>query len=173
MLIGLVGKKQVGKDTVANYLVHHYGFIKHAFAAPLKAACEVLFLLEPRHLNDNRLKEKTDARWDKTPRQMMQLVGTDLFRKHVDRDFWVKHMDLWLDAHHSDLVVISDVRFQNEADLIKKRGGLLWRVEREMPYHDAHESETQEIRNVDLNLDNNRSVNDLYHQIDLSIRNTS
>lgn len=173
MLIGLVGKKQVGKDTVANYLVNHYGFIKHAFAAPLKAACEALFLLEPRQLHDNRLKEKLDARWDRSPRQMMQLVGTDLFRRHVDRDFWVKHMDLWLDAHATDLVVVSDVRFQNEADLIKRRGGFLWRVERETPHQDAHESETQDIRHVDLLLDNSRSVTDLHHQIDLSIRNLS
>ena len=36
MIIGIVGNKNVGKDTLADYLVKEKGFIKYAFADPLK-----------------------------------------------------------------------------------------------------------------------------------------
>lgn len=173
MIIGLVGKKQVGKDTVANYLVQHYGFLKHAFAAPLKDACKILFLLEPRQMNDNRLKEKKDLRWGKSPREIMQLVGTDLFRDHVDVNFWVRHMEIWIDEHPNENIVVSDVRFQNEANLIKKKGGILWSIERNTLLNDDHKSETQKIDPVDNILFNNLGVTELYRQIDLSIKNLS
>lgn len=174
MIIGLVGKKQVGKDTVAQYLVNYYDFIQHAYAAPLKKACQVLFLLESEQLHVNRLKEQTDPRWGKTPREMMQLVGTDLFRQHVDQDFWVKHMEHWLNEHtdKNKNIVISDVRFQNEADLIRKKGGVLWLIERDTVFHDNHQSETQHIHHIDTTIVNNTSLDDLYTQINIALYST-
>jgi hypothetical protein len=166
VLIGLVGKKQVGKDTVAMYLKKRYQFINHAFADPLKEACQVLFMLNESQLNDNRLKERTDPRWDKTPRQMMQLVGTDLFRNHVDKDFWIKHMEFWIEMHPEESIIISDVRFQNEADLIKERGGYLWKIDRTTAFSDHHESENQQIKGIDFNIYNETSLDDLYQEID-------
>jgi hypothetical protein len=174
MIIGLVGKKQVGKDTVAQYLVHYYDFIQHAFAAPLKKACQVLFLLESEQLHVNRLKEQEDPRWGKSPRQMMQLVGTDLFRQHVDQDFWVKHMEYWLDKHMTTdtNIVISDVRFQNEADLIRQKGGVLWMIKRDTFEQDVHESETQHIHPIDTTLTNTTSLDDLYTQVNIALYST-
>ena len=38
-IIGILGNKRVGKDTVADYLVKNYGFIKYNFADPIKEIC--------------------------------------------------------------------------------------------------------------------------------------
>jgi len=41
LVIGLCGRKRVGKDTVAEYLKKQFGFTQYAFADPLKEACKV------------------------------------------------------------------------------------------------------------------------------------
>lgn len=127
VLIGLIGYKQSGKDTFADYLVSNHGFVKHAFAEPVKKICRVMFNLKDQQLNDPVLKETMDGRWGLSPRQMMQRVGTDMIRRLWDDDFWVKHMDMRLDKECD--VVISDVRFSNEAQWIKDNGGILIRVD--------------------------------------------
>jgi hypothetical protein len=167
MIIGLIGKKQVGKDTVADYLIRNHGFIKYAYADPLKAACKILFLLSDEQLHNNKLKETVDPRWGMTPRQIFQLVGTDLFRKHVDSEFWVRHFEMWVRQQPRDTnIVISDVRFQNEANIIKKNSGMLIHLRRSNNYVDTHSSEQQDIRGADYTIDNNSSPETLYKQIE-------
>lgn len=43
MIIGLVGEKNSGKDSVAAYLIKEYGFERKAFADPLKRSIAALF----------------------------------------------------------------------------------------------------------------------------------
>lgn len=144
VLIGLIGLKQSGKDTFADYLVANHHFRKLAFAEPVKKLCQTMFLLSEEQLNDPVLKEKVDPRWGLSPRQMMQKVGTDMVRQMWDDDFWVKHMDMRL-RKIVDKVVVSDVRFPNEAQWIRDKGGLLVRIDdgREQS-SDAHSSETSQ-----------------------------
>lgn len=56
-VIGLVGQKNSGNDTIADYLCSHYGYTKVAFATPLKRVCEVLFDVDPRCFEDHTLKK--------------------------------------------------------------------------------------------------------------------
>ena len=130
VLIGLIGKKGSGKDTTADFLTTRYGFIKRAYADPLKRVCKELFLLEDAQVHDPVLKEKVDPRWGKTPRQMMQWMGTDVVRDELGKDFWVRHMDMYRRLNPTQDIVVTDVRFQNEADWITKNGGVLCRVVR-------------------------------------------
>ena len=87
MLIGLVGKKGSGKDTTADFLVEKFDFKKKAFADPLKSVVQKLFLLEKDDLYDPIKKETIDPRWGMSPRQMMQMVGTDMVRSFLGKDF--------------------------------------------------------------------------------------
>lgn len=152
VLIGLIGPKESGKDTLADYLVSHYRFQKHAFADPIKQICRIMFLLDPEQLNDHTLKETIDKKWGLTPRQMMQKLGTDVIRNIWDNDFWLKHIDFRLDFNND--IVISDVRFPNEAQWIKDRGGILVRIDdgriNNSSKDDTHESETS---NADIQED--------------------
>ena len=147
LLIGLIGLKQSGKDTFADYLVEKHHFKKLAFAEPVKQICRTMFLLTEAQLNDPHQKEVVDARWGISPRQMMQKVGTDMVRQVWGDDFWVKNMDI---RHRQQIgidgnVVVSDVRFPNEAKWVRDRGGLLVRIEdgRRQPT-DSHPSETSQ-----------------------------
>ena len=145
VLIGLIGFKNSGKDTVADYLVRQHGFRKYAFADPVKEICKIMFRLDLEQLHDPVRKEQLDERWGMTPRTMMQKVGTDMIRNMWGEDFWVRNMNARVPSHGSDRVVVSDVRFRNEADWIQQKGGILVRVVDGTQQCDNHPSETEQL----------------------------
>lgn len=173
MIIGLVGKKGVGKDTTADFLVKRFGFKKLAFATPLKRVCEALYNIEPKYFYDPALKEEIIPFWGVSPRQMMQNIGTNVVREHLGDDFWLKHMENALSDQHTN-VVISDVRFISEALFVKMRGGIIIRVIRQNENEnndtgtDTHVSEVeQELISHDFAVTNHGNVeSNLYKQID-------
>lgn len=143
ILIGVIGRKNAGKDTLADLLVARRGFKKHALASPLKEACRVLFLLDELQLNDPGQKEMVDDRWGLSPRVMFQKIGTDFARETFGHDFWVRHLEYWVERETPLRLVVPDVRFPNEAAWIRAHGGLLVRVHSTDPISDdAHISET-------------------------------
>lgn len=136
MIIGITGKKRAGKDTAAEYLTS-IGFVLYRFADPIKRLCADIFLWDDEHINGD-YKETVDERWGISPRKAQQLVGTELFREALPGhsrsfnsitgpDVWVRRFGLW---YHGQDVVIPDVRFPNEADVIKAMGGHIVRIER-------------------------------------------
>ena len=50
-LIGLLGRKQSGKDTLGNYLVDKYNYKRYAFADPIKDILKIMFDLSDKQLN--------------------------------------------------------------------------------------------------------------------------
>ncbi len=141
-LIGLVGRAGVGKTTVAKHLCERYGFVRRAFGDPLK---EML-------LNAG-MCSREELWGEKTPhsRYLLQKVGTEIFRKQVDKNFWVRRMALDVNQliNTGKRVVIDDIRFPEEANLVRsyRAHGLLVKIERG-DYMDAtagmtHESESQ------------------------------
>ncbi len=171
MIIGICGKKFHGKSTIAKYFVDR-GFIELTFAESLKKICKEIFNLSDEQLYGN-LKEEIDIYWNMTPRQILQKVGTDLFRVHFDNDIWVKSIDkkiqLYKDTHN---IVISDVRFLNEYNLIKSYDGIIINVVRDINTQDMHISENSLSDIVfDYNIDNNGSIDDLYIKLKMIIIN--
>lgn len=166
MLIGLVGKKGSGKDTLADFIVKEYSFVKYAYATPLKEACKILFLLSDDQLHDRELKETIDNRWDMTPRKMMQTMGTDLIRTHIDPNFWIKHFSLWFKNNSEKNVIVTDCRFQNEIDIVIKLGGKIIKINRETEF-DEHESEVgiDKLQNIDFIINNNSTKSNLFDQV--------
>ena len=95
MLIGVLGRKGSGKDTVSDYIVNKYNFEKMIIADPLKIACKELFNFTDEQLYGN-LKETVDPQWGLSPRQAFQWLGTDIFRNEVNElnpdignNFWI------------------------------------------------------------------------------------
>ena len=129
VIIGLSGKKRSGKDTVADFLVDQYAFTKMPFAEPIKVSASLIFGFTDEQLYGG-LKEKEDDFWGFTPRWAMQMVGTDLFRDQIDPDVWVKSMQRRIARSSRRRIVISDVRFPNEAQVIKEMGGYVARIRR-------------------------------------------
>lgn len=178
MIIGLGFKARTGKDTIASHLVNNYLFTQESFAYPLKECIGKQIC----GFNEKQLygawKEVIDPEWGMTPRHMLQLIGTDALRKVVHDDFWVIPMKRKLKEHlrNNRSVVISDVRFSNEINLIKDLGGIVVRVDRANPDKiagiDKHRSEVELESYKEWNyiIDNNATLEDLYDNVNLMMR---
>lgn len=137
MLIGLVGFIGSGKGTVGD-LLSLRGFEKDSFAKPLKDAVSMIFgwpreLLEGDTDKSRMWREKPDPFWsqkfgkDFTPRLALQLMGTEAGRDVFHRDIWALSL---INRTSGRNVVVTDVRFQNEIDLIMRNGGKVVRIVR-------------------------------------------
>ena len=73
-----------------------------------------------------------------TNRELMQKFG-DLTRQ-IDPDIWIK-LALDINNVNTDVLIITDVRFKNEAKAIKDKGGILIRIESDRSSEDNHISE--------------------------------
>ena len=169
MLIGVAGPKNSGKDTFAErFKLEVPTAIIRAFAEPVKRTCQQLYLLSDLQLYDTDAKERVDPRWNLTPRQMFQQVGTDYVRQQLDPDFWLKHFELWYQQHRlsNHVIIVPDVRFQNEVDLIHKLGGKVVFINRPAVHTlDSHESEVAalNLQHLDYSI-NNCSTIDKFHE---------
>lgn len=165
ILIGLVGSKGVGKDTAAHYLVKKYDFVSMAYADPLKEACRVVFHLSREQLHDRAKKEEPVEPWGKSPRQILQAVGTDLFRNRFHKDVWLRNLEHRVRTSRRDRIVVTDVRFENEMEHIRSLGGFLVRIDRETGSRDDHESEKVPTVGCDAVVDNNGPVSALHDRL--------
>lgn len=126
MIIGVAGRAYSGKDSIADHLVANHGFVKLSLAAPLKSICAMVFDLSTEQVNGS-LKAEVDPRYGKSPRDILQFIGTEGFRS-VDPDCWVQLL-LRQAKEAGKPVVVPDVRFMNEARVLREAKAVLWRVE--------------------------------------------
>lgn len=136
MLIGLCGMAGAGKDSVADVLVREHGYVRLALADPLRAAALRLNpIVADGGLGLLRLSEVVEHMgWDAAKRslpevrRLLQVFGAEVIREMCGEDFWV---DLALrSSRGQEDVVITDVRFHNEALAIHEAGGHIYRVVR-------------------------------------------
>jgi len=178
LVIGISGPKFSGKDTLARLIIEEgcdsRPIRTFAFAYALKAGCRVVFELSHEQVHGAvEVKEATDPRWDKSPRELMQLFGTEVGRA-IDQNVWVKSVGAqvkkWVESlpvadQDTALAIITDTRFINEAKWVKDRGGVVVKVYRDSSYtgfREDHASETEmwEIRE-DIAVHNNGTLEDL------------
>lgn len=151
-IVGILGRKQSGKSTLARYLVEDHGYTEHAYADPLRElalALDPIVLVTPSGQSYGLCHVVESIGWDTAKeqipevRRVLQRLGTDVFRA-IDEDVWVDRMRALLVRRESP-VVIPDVRFPNEAALVRELGGVLVRVVRPgAPTSDANASHTSE-----------------------------
>ena len=127
MIIGLIGNARVGKTTLSDYLVKTYGYDTVAFAGPIKEAMRIAFDLNEEQL-DGKLKEVIDERWGLSPRQLYQKFGTDWARNLIGQDVWIRRLKIELEKMTDNQVIVSDIRFPNEAKAVKDMGGILIKI---------------------------------------------
>jgi len=131
MIIGFTGIAGSGKDTAAALIAKRLGKIEIlAFAKPLKDAAQILFNFTDDQLHDPVKKEEIDPRWGKSPRKIFQWLGTDILREHIDKDFFIINMRQKIENSNADFIVVTDVRFPNEAELIRSMGGKVIKIVR-------------------------------------------
>ncbi len=156
MLIGFTGLAGCGKSTAAKHLAHEHNFTRFKMSDPLKNMLRTLFAemgLDPDRIErmiEGDLKEvPVDILHRNTPRHAMQTLGTDWGRDMIHPNFWVTVASRKL-AGAKGHVVVEDVRFDNEAKMIRLLGGRVVKIERHghPGLSEAHESEAGVSRNV-------------------------
>lgn len=142
MLIGLSGPLGAGKSLAARLLSVHYGLPVVPLAAPLKAMLETLGV-PPANLYGTPAQkaEPLAMLGGKSAREAMQTLGTEWGRQCVDAGLWRR---AWL-AKAGTRAIADDVRFADEAEMIRSRGGVVLRIVREVSVFDpgtvGHSSE--------------------------------
>jgi hypothetical protein len=147
MIVGMIGYAGSGKDTAAEALISQ-GFERRAFADTIKTIAR-------------------DIGWDGIKddygRRLLQNLGASC-RHHIDESVWVEAA---LRGSDDRDIVITDVRYVNEAEFIAAAGGVLVRIERPGvgPAND-HISESElESWSVDIILFNGGSPADLHSSL--------
>lgn len=173
-IIGLAGKARQGKDTIAHYLCKRYGMTQLAFADPIRDMIELGLGVTARYSVER--KEETIPYIGASYRQLAQTLGTEWGRS-IHQDLWINVMAVKLVAlaDEHDAIVITDVRFENEAEWVRKIGSL-WHVRRkdapEIPLSNHSSENGIEPREGDYTLHNNGSLEDLYQNIDTAFAAT-
>ena len=129
-LIGVTGRAGSGKSLVAGMVG---GGIVIQLADPLYAALSMMLGLPEVLLRDRRFKEKPIEWIGQSPRQMLQTLGTEWGRESIREDIWLelcKRRIALLQENGAEVVVVADVRFENEAAMIRAAGGQVWHVRR-------------------------------------------
>jgi len=175
MIIGLLGEKQHGKTTSANYIIQKYNFLEISYADPLKKGIKEIFGLSNFQLYNDHGKEQIDLEYGVSTRQIMQFIGTDIFRNqinlllpHIGNNFWINRLYRHIQNNPGNYI-ISDCRFQNEVDQIHNLGGIVIKIfNPNIISSDTHLSETnvQLIDNYDYLLINNDTLDQLYLNLD-------
>lgn len=166
-LVGITGPAGSGKNTVADIISSEFDVVQYAFAQPLKQMLQQGLGLN-RHDTDGYRKEQVDARYGKSPRQMMQTLGTEWGRNMVHPDIWVTATEDYCQRLHEEnhglSIVLTDVRFDNEADWVRKNGGVIIHVKRPdaaaVPEH-ASEDGVKWLENIDFVIHNDSDLENL------------
>jgi len=137
-VIGITGLIGSGKGTIGSLLVEEHGFVELSFASAVKDVLAAVFgwdrdLLEGKTKESRKWREEVDEWWSErlgykfTRRAAMQQIGTELFRNNFNDNIWIYALENKI--HQYDKVVITDVRFKNEYELVRQIG-VVWNVVR-------------------------------------------
>lgn len=135
LIIGFCGYAGAGKDTAANAAItvlraYNRTAARVAFADPMRDMLAALGV-PANHMYDRALKEAPIASLSgHSYRKLAQTLGTEWGRNCLGEDFWVDAAFARVQAADVDAVLITDVRFPNEAARINAAGGFLARVTR-------------------------------------------
>jgi len=168
-LIGIAGYAGAGKDTLADLLVENFGFVKMAFADPMREMTEAI---DPvvgwtddgpiRYSDALEFHGYTEAKvMYPEIRQFLQRLGTEGGRDVLGDSIWADTGLRRAEAHKR--VVFADMRFRNEAQAIKAAGGKTIRIERPgVKAVNDHPSEHDLAKwDFDLYVNNNGPVNQM------------
>lgn len=153
LIIGLTGRAGAGKDSAADVICEQVDAARFAFATRLKEEVAKAFRVDARLFSRRDTKELpirqlalarcTDPAFvayagrelgmlgPLKPRTIMQMWGD--YRRSADPGYFVRAAGparLVALNDNRRAMVVTDVRYSNEADWIQASGGVLWRIER-------------------------------------------
>ena len=189
MIIGIAGKAQAGKDTTAmmlqtlltnpditwdmywnsDMIFEWDHFVVH-YADLLKEVSQEMLDMPFDDFNSQEVKQMHLDWLGMTVREFLQKLGTAV-RKEIDPEFWIKAL---FNTYQNGNIIIADVRFPNEAEAVKARGGKLIRIERPGAGAGNHISETalDDYKGWDIVIDNVGTLEDLFKVVKFHVHNS-
>jgi hypothetical protein len=164
-IIAFTGLAQSGKTTAAKAFLS-IGYDQMSFAGPLKAMVQCLTPCIDKEARPPSL-------CGKSLREVYQSLGTDWGRKMVGEDIWINagraRIDTLLGDVESDIIrgiVVDDIRFDNEAELVRSMGGVVIEITRSSVPQMDHASEAGISRDlIDFSFANEGDIDTLQHQV--------
>lgn len=190
-LIGISGYIGSGKDTAGDIMkdILGEGWEVKKFAGKLKKIASILTGIPVKRFEDQDFKKSLlGPEWGNVTtntalnfvepfenvqfnelmsvRELLQRLGTEAMRDGLHKNTWVNA--LFADANSRSKWIITDLRFKNEFEAIKKRGGVTIRILRDNRSKATHSSEKDlDNANFDYYINNNGSIDDLREEIKL------
>lgn len=145
LVIGLCGYPGCGKDEFFNQVLQriesHFFYRKEKFAYGIQ---DIVAVMGNFYQEDKSHREQfEDRQWKETasltlggktgtPRYFLQQIGTEVFRDSFSKDVWVSQLDGRIASLSPDKTVfITDLRFENEYQYLRKQGGILIYIDRD------------------------------------------
>jgi energy-coupling factor transporter ATP-binding protein EcfA2 len=165
MIIGITGKIGSGKTTISKYM-EEIGYQEYQFAKPLKDIAKIFGYTEIQVNGSQSDKLEPHPLWKVPAREFLQKLGTDIFRDKLHEIIPAMKIEtsIWVDIFRHQITqnpgnknwVVSDVRFEDEADAIRSMGGVIIRVQKkDQKTSGGHISETSmDLIKADYNIEN-------------------
>jgi len=169
-IFGITGLARSGKNTTAEYLASKYSLPILSFADPLKEAAVSLFGIteDMAYGFYDYDREQIVPEWGISVREMLQRLGTECMRKEFGEDFWLRRAEQTIKHPvYKNGFILSDIRFDNEAEWIKSKGGTILSIERNLSKQHGHVSEDRiNVDLLDYIIPNTNTIPVLYHRLD-------
>lgn len=147
--------------------------------APFKLAAQAFFGLSDRQTWDSHCFQVIDKFWEMTPRQMFDLIEgltikdfSDYFDRRLKRPIiqTIRNIPFF---GQNDVIIIKDIRFENEADFLRDQNGIIWHIVRnDAQKVNSHSSELGiKIRGNDVVIYNNETLEQLAITVDKKWQN--
>lgn len=192
LLIGINGEIASGKTTITDYLVGKKHVLKeYAFAKPLKDVAVTLGFEPHQVFGTQEEKLEVNNFWGISGRKFLQVFGSEVCRDYVPKvlpDMQLNGVTMWvrlfekfrMDNPNVDTIV-SDVRFADESNTIKRLGGYVIRVvrpindENTMNVEEAeflqHKSELQaDSIKPNIVIRNDGTIEQLYNKVETALK---
>ena len=145
-LIGLAGRAGTGKSTIARLLCEQHAFVEVAFADPIKRALAAMLGLPSAYFHDPFTKDlPIDWLRNTTPQRLIQTLRNGWGRQMIADDLWlilarrrIAQLTAQAASQHISGIVVIDLRYPDEAAMVRQLGGTVWHIVRDAPPVAAH-----------------------------------
>ncbi len=175
LVLAFCGYAQSGKDTIARQFINEAGFERKGFADALKSMLydlnpiiKIHFVDEIYGTSQQRMSDIVDKLgWEEAKkiseiRELLQRLGTEAGRKSMGNDIWINTL---FSTPHKARLVIPDLRFYNEAEEVRRRGGVVIRIIRDGVGPVNNHSSEQIDFEYDITIYNNGTPREAYIKI--------
>ena len=179
--IGIIGKMGSGKTTAQKIIVKS-GRETYNMADPLKLIGEALQFEKSELYGTQEQKLKPNEFWGVSARKFLQICGTELFRKHLKTyipemySVWSQLFEKKCKENPEKKYIVGDVRFLDEAESVKKTGGILIKIIRSLKSDGKrakHASETEQDKiTPDIYISNTGSLKEFEQTLEMMFQSS-